>query len=338
MGKEFAKRGDVNPHAEMYGERLREHLRSGLLGAIIGLVVILIIDICFTIFAINNGGINILEFSTTIVLFTIFGTIEFGLLFAGIPYGWRIISKALDRFTGRRIIVIDILLYIFLLVLRICVAIWIGFVAYPLVLAYYFIRSRKTNRGVKFWAVIIICAVVLFYAFLGIYAVVDAKSNAAEANETVAAVRTVAVDSFHDQDALVDRMCENALAITQQKENENVNELGWVVSDGSQLHGIYFMEAVDSKRPHYINRRLSLSNAVAVVTGYFLVEAGPILENQWEMNVRIYPNFCFDEDQVLTYDTDHVYEHSLRVTGMEELMEWFRGEYRDMNIMQMPSS
>lgn len=336
MEKDFADRGGLNPHAERYREKLREHLRSGLPGAILGLVVITILDICLTIFAINNGGVNIFELVATIVLLTIFGTIVFALIFAGIPYGWRMVSRVLDRFTGRQIIVIDILIYLFLLMLKLMAAALIGCYFYPVLLAYYFIRSRQTKQKVRMWAAIIIGVVLLLGLFIGLYTNLNAKSNAAEEGETVeTVVPKVEAASFDEQEVLLKKICDNALTATKEKETDYITSYGWEITETSQIHGVFFMEAENANRPHYINSKLSLSNAVAIVTGYYLVQAGPVTVNQWEMDVKIYPNFSFDGDNVLVYDVDNVRSHALRSDDMDDLVEWLRGEYDDMMITEI---
>lgn len=163
MGSECAAGKNRNPYSEVYRERLREHLRLGLRGYIGGVVVWLIILVMM--FA-EQGGIY--DSLLPNIAISVFVLLMAGFAFAGFPYGWRMISGLLNRFTGHSIIVVDILIYIFLLVLKFGVACWIGLNIYPVVLVYYFIRSRRTKSGVRNWTIIAICVVALICVLVGI--------------------------------------------------------------------------------------------------------------------------------------------------------------------------
>ena len=97
----------------------------------------------------------------------------------------------------------------------------------------------------------------------------------------------------------------------------------------------YYLEAKNPDNPYRnILKKLDVSNAIVVVTGYFLEDAG-IAINQWEMDVWVYPNYAFDENGVLSYDTENVYNDSLRSDDMEDFMDWFCSEYSKMNITEL---
>lgn len=324
---------DSNPDAELYKGRLKHHLIKGLPGFAVGFLFFLVTFFMFVTPS-SKGGIT-LESS----LITIAVAFIAGLACAGIPYGWGLINTFLGQWT----IFGNIIVVIVLFLLKFVIAYGIGLVAYPIVLIYNLIRSQKTKRRVKVWTIIVISAVVVWYAFVGIYAIIDAKSNAGTSSNIdstgASVVRTVDADSFSEQDALVNEVCQNALDITKEEENNNITNYGWTVTESTKLHGIFFLEAKDHENPHYnILKKLSVSNAVVVVTGYYLIEAGPVSVNQWEMDVTVYPNFTFDENNMLSYDSDSVYSHSLRSDDMEDLMEWLTGEYDDMNITEMACS
>lgn len=330
---EVETENDSNPDAELYRERLKHHLIKGLPGFAIGFLFFLVIFFMFVTPS-SEGGITLASSLLTI-------TIAFiaGLACAGIPYGWSLINKFLGQWT----IFGNIIVVIVLFLLKFVVAYGIGLVAYPIVLIYNLIRSQKTKRRVRIWTIIVISVVVLWYAFIGIYAIIDAKSNAGTNGDTdstgASVVQTVNADSFSDQDALINEVCQNALDITKEEENDNITNYGWTITETTKLHGVFFLEAKDHENPHYnILEKLDVFNAVVVVTGYYLTEADPISTNQWEMDVTVYPNFTCDENELLTYDNDSVYSHSLRSDDMEDLMEWLSGEYSDMNITDLTHS
>lgn len=324
---------DSNPCAEMYKERLRLHLTKGLPGFIIGFLFFLITFFLFITPSVE-GGISLASSLITI-------TIAFiaGLACAGIPYGWGLINK----FLGQWSIFGNIIVVIVLFLLKFVIAYGIGLVAYPIVLIYNLIRSQKTKRGVRVWTIIVISAVVLWYAFVGVYAIIDSKSSAGANSDTDSSgadvVQIVDADSFNNQDVLINDICQNALNITNAEENDNVTNYGWIVTESTKLHGIYFLESKDLENPHYNSlEKLNLSNAVVVVTGYYLKDADPVSVNQWEMDVVVYPNFTYDKDDLLTYVVDSVYSHSLRSDDLEDLLNWLSSEYDDMNITELTKS
>lgn len=321
---------DSNPLAEMYKERLKHLLLKGLPGFAIGFLFFLVTPFMFVTPSVEGG----VTFASSLLTIT-FAFIA-GLACAGIPYGWGLINKYL----GQWAIFGNIIVVIVLFLLKFVVAYGIGLVAYPIVLIYNLIRSQKTKRRVKIWTIVVISAVVLWYGFVGVYTIIDAKSNAGANSNTdntgASVVQTVDADSFSDQDTLVNEVCQNALDITKDEENDNITNYGWIITESAKLHGVFFLEAKDPVTPHYnILKKLNISNAVVVVTGYYLKDAGSVSVNQWEMDVTVYPNFTFDENNLLSYDTDSVYSHSLRSDDMEDLIEWLTDEYDDMNITEM---
>lgn len=324
---------DSNPDAQMYKERLRHHLIKGLPGFAIGFLFFLVTLFMFVTPSLEGG----ITFGSSLLTITI--AFIAGLACAGIPYGWGLINKFLGQWT----IFSNLFVVIFLFFAKFVFAYCIGLFSYPIVLIYNLIRSQKTKRRVKIGIAIIISAVILFYVFIGIAVNITAKSSAGASGTTdstsAAVVQTVDVDSFSDQDALVNEVCQKALDTTKEEENDNVTHYGWTVTETTKLHGVFFLNAKDTENPHYnILKKLNVSNAIVVVTGYYLEEADPVSVNQWEMDVTVYPNFTFDDKNSLSYDTDSVYSHSLRSDDMKDLMEWLTSEYGDMNIQELSLS
>lgn len=324
---------DSNPDAELYKERLKHHLIKGLPGFAIGFLFFLVTLFMFVTPSVEGG----VTFASSLLTITI--AFIAGLACAGIPYGWGLIN----RFLGQWTIFSNIIVVIALFLLKFLVAYSIGLVAYPIALIYNLIRSQKTKCRVKIWTIVVISAVVLWYGFVGIYAIIDVTSNAGANSNTdstgASLVQTVDADSFSNQDTLINEVCQNALDITKEEENDNITNYGWTITESTKLYGVFFLDSKDPKNPHYnILKKLNVSNAVVVVTGYYLKDTDSVSVNQWEMDVTVYPNFTFDENNMLFYDTDSVYSHSLRSDDMEDLMDWLTGEYDDMNITEMAYS
>lgn len=166
MENESTAKEVLNPHAEMYRERLKAHLRAGIPGFLMGFVFVLAM---FVVIYVAGGKVSehSLPDNVSAILEAIFAAFAVGVFGAGMPYGWRL----MNQFFGGRSIEGEISIVIFLFLLKLVVGWGIGMVAYPVMMAYYFIRSQGTKHKVKMWAVIIICTLALFYALLGIYAI-----------------------------------------------------------------------------------------------------------------------------------------------------------------------
>ena len=143
---------DLNPLWEHYRERVRALLRQGIIGFAIGSVGLLII---FLTTSLNAKTFNIWEIPG-ILLFAIIC----GLFFAGMPYGWQVISK----WTNQWIIYGNILVVLFLFVLKIIGTFTIAMVGYPIALIYNFIRSQKSKKKVKtaflFWLYVVFAIIM----------------------------------------------------------------------------------------------------------------------------------------------------------------------------------
>lgn len=323
---------DINVHAEMHKERSRQLIRQGLPGFLIGaigMLVMFIVHISGSEQAVTGNDIWGMIISIPILM------IASGLTLAGLPYGWGLIN----RFLGQWSFFGNILVLILLFVLKLAFSLWIGMIAYPIVLVYNLVRSQNSKRRVRIWTVIAISAVVLWNIFIGVIGYIETQENKKTTSTDTSSVPVVAIDDFDKQQTFLDKVCQNALNITKVEENENITNYGWTVTENTQLHGVFFLEAKDAESPHYsLLEKLNLSNAVAVVTGYYLKDVDSVSVNQWEMDVMIYPNISFDENDLLTYNKDDVYSHSLRADDIEDLIEWLGDEYTDMNITELSRS
>ena len=153
---------DYNENWCFYKERVHELIRKGLPGFIIGFLLI-IIAFCFFAFS-GSESYPIGKIIGGIVGMIVVAII-FAIACAGIPYGWGMVSNFLSRWT----IYGNILVLLFLFMLRIVFSFWIGMVAYPIVLVYNLIRSQKSKRKVRLWTIIVISVVILWNVFLWLY-------------------------------------------------------------------------------------------------------------------------------------------------------------------------
>ena len=101
----------------MYKEQLRSLIIKGILGFIIGVI--------FAFVRSPELGIGF--------------ALLIGLVFAGVPYGWQLSGKI----TGGLFVVGNIGVMIIAFALRAVLAMITGWIAYPIMLAYTFIKSRR---------------------------------------------------------------------------------------------------------------------------------------------------------------------------------------------------
>ena len=128
---------DFNPKWESYREHSLVLFRTGVVGFFIGSIGLLI---AFMMVIINAGTFNFLEVPALVVM-----AIMCGLFFAGVPYGWRTIS----RWTSQWTIYGSVLILIFLFMFKIIGTFTIAMVGYPVILVYNLIRSQKSRRKVR---------------------------------------------------------------------------------------------------------------------------------------------------------------------------------------------
>lgn len=316
---------DINPDAEMYKKRTKELLLLGMPGFIIGFVLFIIIF--FKMPTVQEKGVTV----EAIIVGFIMAFLG-GYIFAGIPYGWRLCNE----FLGRWNIFGNIFVMLFLFVFKIGLAYCIGLFAYPIALVYNLIRSQKSRRKVKIWTIIVISIVVLWHVCIGVYAVIDEmQSRKKDSTAQSKVVQTVDVDTFLQRPELLDELSESALSVSKEKENELVEAYGTDIAEPSRVHGVFYCEAKNPNDPPYlILKKLYVSNAVVVVTGFFL-EGDDKTIDEWRMLVTAYPNFSFSKDGELSYREDKVYTASLSVDDMAELRTWFYDEYSDMYISEI---
>lgn len=106
----------------MYQENLKRLKKQGLIGVLIGLALA-------TYFCVDAGSFSIVTFLVVPICV------------AGIPYGWDLFGRV---FYSLVIGSVPAMLIGFLL--RICAAILIGWLVYPIVLVYTIIRARGENE------------------------------------------------------------------------------------------------------------------------------------------------------------------------------------------------
>ena len=144
-------------------EQVRNLLKKGLYGFIGGALIF-----GFLMFVILSAGNDrgSLAFSETWPW--ILAALGVGIMCIGFPLGWEL----LNRLVGQWSIWGSLFVVIALFVVKLAFALMIGIFAYPIFLIYHIIKSQKSKKKVRLWTIIVISVVVLWYAFLGIYAII----------------------------------------------------------------------------------------------------------------------------------------------------------------------
>lgn len=102
-----------------YKEKLKKHIIWGIIGFVIG-----------TLYAILQSP----EFGWNACLI--------GFFFAGVPYGWQLSKRIVSG-----IVVGHIFIMLMAFAIRLCIAILVGWVAYPITLIYYIVKTKQEKSN-----------------------------------------------------------------------------------------------------------------------------------------------------------------------------------------------
>ena len=320
---------DYNESWCEHKEQVRNMLQKGLYGFIGGALIFGFLQFMIHSISSDTGSLTFSEIWPIVLI-----SLGVGIMCIGFPFGWNLLNRLVGQWSIWGSLFVVIALFVF----KLAFALMIGMFTYPVFLIYHIIKSQKSKRKVRLWTIIVISVVVLWYVFLGICAIIDASTNTGTNNAGSTeppVVQTVDVSTFDNQADLLDAVCQKALGSTAETEKKYIDDYGWSITSPTQIHGVFFLDAKDPENPHRnILKKLDVSNAIVVVTGYYLEDAG-ITINQWEMDAWVYPNYCFDQSGALSYDAENVYNDSLRSDNMDDFMEWFNSEYSDMTITEI---
>ena len=253
---------DYNENWCKYKERFHELLKKGLPGFIVGAIIFLALAIYLIVSSTEKFDPSAI---IALVLFPLVG----GYALACIPYGWSVINK----FLGQWAIFGNIFVIIFLFLLKFVVAYGIGLVAYPIVLIYNLIRSQKSKRKVRLWTIIVICVVVLWNVFLGIYTIIDAKSNPGEDNPN--STTSSSVQHYATADEIpMDIAQQIADQLVSEKQKENDADPNFTYTD-VELYGIFFLEGkedawADENQLHFVIHYNMLDDNGEVQNVYYI--------------------------------------------------------------------
>ena len=120
-------------------------------------------------------------------------------------------------------------------------------------------------------------------AVIGIYSIIDAKSNSNADTTDIPVAKIVDMNTFDEHPSVLEAVTNRALINSQSE--ETTDSAIWDITIPSKIKGIYFLNAKDNN-PHRCNKDLYLTNAIIVVTDYYIEESDL---HSWDL--WVYPNF-----------------------------------------------
>lgn len=321
---------DYNSSWDYHRERVGEMLKNGLWGFLPGVLLgVYIIS--------QHSTGNYSSFADHLGVLLI--PLMIGFVLMGIPYGWEIIN----RVTGNWYASGSIFFVVFFYCCKFAFAYLIGTLAFPTALIYHAIMSLKSKK--KIFVAVLTLIMLVFSAFylIGISLAKEAAAKSSddspsttEVTEVTEASPIVSSASFSSENTVLTDLCNKALETNLKSERESLN-YGWTIPESTRVHAVFYLESKDPDNPHRnIMKKLDLSNAVVVVTGYFLSDTNGFSVNQWEMQAYVFPNFYFDTTDTLKYDAENEHYDSVRSADMDDFMDWFSSAYSDMTITDLP--
>ncbi len=261
----------------------------------------------------------------------IFFPLVFGIYFAGFPYGWSLIT----RVTGGLAVYGSILVMLFFYGLKFAFAAMLGWAVFPFMLLYNYMKSKKKGSKARKVCTAILVLVFIVPTVIGVVgsvvgSVASTVSNKNSISTTpVETVRPVTVSSFDASQSTVTELQNAAMEYTKTDENHVVDDYGWTVSEPTQVHYILFFES-DAPHREWLHD-VDVSNAIIVITGYYVVEGSGISIDAWEMDVSVYPNWSYEND-TLVYESEEIYRHAIRKENAVDALEYVYSEYGRSNI------
>lgn len=308
---------DFNENYWYHKERSHQLLKQGLWGLLIGLAL------------------------ATFITFTTGESPQFIWLaiippfFIGCPYGYEL----LNRLFGQWVLFANIIVILFLSLAKFGFCVIVGVFAYPIALAYHLTHASTSRKTVKKrWIIAILIGLLLFLSYFILTLIDDSSTQYPE--ETTVPTVPVSAESLDSHPTILEQICADALSNAQAQESQD-SDLGWKILEPAEIKCVYFLNAENSNRPHHqILADVYLSNAVFIVTGYYVEIDNMMYDIRYEWDIWCYPNFTFNDNNELQYESDENFRNSLASETLEDVKNWIAGEYDDMIIteLQIPAA
>lgn len=244
--REGIPKEDYNESWYEHKEQVRNLLKKGLYGFIGGTLIFGLMELLSSPASNNPGPLAFGEMWPIILI-----SVIAGIACIGFPLGWEL----LNRLVGQWSIWGNLFIVVTLFVFKLAFALMIGVFAYPILLIYHIIKSQKSKRKVRLWTIIVISVVVLWYVFLGIFAIVVERTDSGSNN--IASTTAPAVQHYATAEEIpMDVVQEIAAQLVAAKQAENDSDTNFTYTD-VELYGIFFMTSregawADENQLHFV--------------------------------------------------------------------------------------
>lgn len=270
--------------------------------------------------------------------------LTFGLVFAGVPYGWEVLGRILGHWLAYGNFVFVLIVHVFQFLFSYVV----GLVAFPIALLYNAMRAQKKGSITK---IVITIAFGIYLAFiiylvLGFSGVFDKKNEIPEeptapmasqmeaGNPSESAANLLTDPSaFTLQNPEYISVCQEALDGCIAEENADRAD-GDEIIEPSALRAAYFLNVKTPGTEHYYGgHNVKMTNAVIVFTSY----TANILHtrDREEWFVWVFPDCAVDENGNLNFAKGKKYKHYLNSFDLDRMYAWLCDEYNDMDITEL---
>lgn len=270
-----------------------------------------------------------------------------GILCAGIPYGWELLTQI----TGGLYAVGSFPFVILFFCFKLVGAILIGWVAYPISLLYNAVKAQKQGSKLKIAlsAVLVafIALIVLFIALMLLDGIQN-KGKQKDLASTESYVQTIPAPTTANgqiialltdaskldvTDKIYIEICEKSLDNSLELEVED-EKSGDKILRPSAISAAFFLKMKEPGTEHYdYGDNVKMQNAVMIVTNYRVNIANMAERDEW--TIWLYPDFGMDENGEYAYAIEKVHEDGLLAEDMNEVYEWISKEYSDMEINEL---
>lgn len=319
---------DIEYKREVHKAEVLRLLKKGIVGFFIGLIFM---------FAMGSEE-AIRDFPMTIL---------FGVVFAGVPYGWEL----LGRLFGHTFAIGSLPFVLIVYVLQFLGAVLIGWLTYPFALLYNAMKAQKPGSKAKIMLTAIFAVYVGFFAFLCLIFVIqgsdDEPENGTSQAYTTAAylpaattgmatepAATLIADASHIDtfSAEFSALYDEALVFSVLKAQEDA-EYAQILDD-PVARAAYFVTVKEPGNTHYdFGHGTYLQNAIIIFTSYTMKLMGT--ETRERCQIWIFPDCTLDEAGRLSYSEEDAFRASVEGVDFAQAGTWFSEEYGDMNITQL---
>ena len=255
---------DYNESWCEHKEQVRNMLQKGLYGFIGGALIFGFLQFMIHSISSDTGSLAFSEIWPIVLI-----SLGVGIMCIGFPFGWELLNRLVGQWSIWGSLFVVTALFVF----KLAFALMIGMFTYPIFLIYHIIKSQKSKRKVRLWTIIVITVVILWNVFLGIYAIIDARSNPGEDNPN--STTSSAVQHYATAEELpMDIVKQIGAQLVSEQQKKNDEDPNFTYTD-VELYGIFFLEGkedawADENQLHFVIHYNMLDDNGEVQNVYYI--------------------------------------------------------------------